>query len=211
MFHRSRPDRRTQGETLARHCRQPRTAPSSSSRGSCSETKERLQSTIEELETANEELRSSNEELLSVNEELQSTNEELETSKEELQSVNEELQTVNNELRNKIDELDRVNSDLHNLFQSTQIATIFLDRNLVIRSFTPAVDQAVQPHPGRPRPPADRYRRPDRLPGSGTGHPSGIRRGGHRATVSLAGRARAITSPASCPIATATSHRRRPR
>src|SRR5262249_29701206 len=91
------------------------------------ETKERLQSTIEELETANEEFRSSNEELLSVNEELQSTNEELETSKEELQSVNEELQTVNHELSSKIDELDRANSDLNNLFQSTQIATIFLD------------------------------------------------------------------------------------
>jgi two-component system CheB/CheR fusion protein len=105
------------------------------------ETKERLQSTIEELETANEEFRSSNEELLSVNEELQSTNEELETSKEELQSVNEELQTVNNELSTKIEELDRANNDLNNLFQSTQIATIFLDRNLEIRSFTPAVTE----------------------------------------------------------------------
>ena len=103
------------------------------------ETRERLQSTIEELETANEEFRSSNEELLSVNEELQSTNEELKTSKEELQSVNEELQTVNTELSIKIDELDRANADLYNLFQSTQIATIFLDRNLVVRSFTPAV------------------------------------------------------------------------
>jgi two-component system, chemotaxis family, CheB/CheR fusion protein len=103
------------------------------------ETRERLQSTIEELETANEEFRSSNEELTSVNEELQSTNEELETSKEEMQSVNEELNTVNSQLSHKIDELDRTNSDLTNLFQSTQIATIFLDRNLVIRSFTPAV------------------------------------------------------------------------
>jgi len=117
------------------------------------ETKERLQSTIEELETANEEFRSSNEELLSVNEELQSTNEELETSKEELQSVNEELQTVNNELSTKIDELDRANSDLNNLFQSTQIATIFLDRNLEIRSFTPAVTKLFNLIPsdrGRP-------------------------------------------------------------
>ncbi len=103
------------------------------------ETRERLQSTIEELETANEEFRSSNEELMSVNEELQSSNEELETSKEELQSVNEELQTVNHELNNKIDELDRANSDLNNLFDSTQIATVFLDRDLVIRSFTPPV------------------------------------------------------------------------
>jgi two-component system CheB/CheR fusion protein len=120
------------------------------------ETKERLQSTIEELETANEEFRSSNEELLSVNEELQSANEELETSKEELQSVNEELQTVNNELRSKIDELDRVNSDLTNLFQSTQIATVFLDRDLVIRNFTPAVTKLFSLIPGdRGRPLTD--------------------------------------------------------
>src|SRR5262249_8680982 len=39
----------------------------------------------------------------------------------------------------KIDERARANSDLRNLYDSTQIATIFLDRNLVIRSFTPAV------------------------------------------------------------------------
>ena len=112
------------------------------------EIKERLQSTIEELETANEEFRSSNEELLSVNEELQSTNEELETSKEELQSVNEELQTVNGELTSKVDELDRVNADLNNLFASTEIATIFLDKSLVIRSFTPAVTKLFKLLPG---------------------------------------------------------------
>ena len=126
------------------------------------ETKERLQSTIEELETANEEFRSSNEELLSVNEELQSTNEELETSKEELQSVNEELQTVNNELSSKIEELDRANSDLNNLFQSTQIATVFLDRDLVIRSFTPTVTELFNVIPGdRGRPLTDLVGRVD--------------------------------------------------
>jgi two-component system, chemotaxis family, CheB/CheR fusion protein len=76
--------------------------------------------------------------MVSVNEELQSTNEELETSKEELQSVNEELHTVNAELNSKIDELDHANADLRNLFESTQLATIFLDHDLVIRSFTPA-------------------------------------------------------------------------
>jgi two-component system CheB/CheR fusion protein len=103
------------------------------------DTRERLQSTIEEYETAVEELKSSNEELQSINEELQSTNEELETSKEELQSVNEELHTVNAELNSKVDEVDRAHSDLRNLFDSTQIATIFLDRDLFIRSFTPAV------------------------------------------------------------------------
>lgn len=101
-------------------------------------TKERLQSTTEELESANEELKSSNEELSSMNEELQSTNEELETSREELQSINEELQTVNAELTVRVDELSRSNSDMANLLQSTQIATVFLDRDQRIKSFTPA-------------------------------------------------------------------------
>jgi two-component system CheB/CheR fusion protein len=100
---------------------------------------EELQSLVEEHQTALEELRSSNEELHSVNEEMQSTNEELETSKEELQSLNEELHTVNARLTEKIDELGHTNSDLRNLFESTEIATIFLDRHLVIRSFTPAI------------------------------------------------------------------------
>ncbi|HEX3951840.1 MAG TPA: CheR family methyltransferase [Steroidobacteraceae bacterium] len=100
---------------------------------------EELQSLSEEHQTALEELRSSNEELHSVNEEMQSTNEELETSKEELQSLNEELHTVNIRLTEKIDELNRTNSDLRNLFESTQIATVFLDRNLIIRNFTPAI------------------------------------------------------------------------
>jgi two-component system CheB/CheR fusion protein len=103
------------------------------------DTRERLQATVEEYESALEELKAANEEMVSVNEELQSTNEELETSKEELQSVNEELHTVNTELNSKIDELDRANSDLRNLFESTQIATVLLDGELIIRSFTPAV------------------------------------------------------------------------
>ncbi len=101
--------------------------------------REELQSLQEEHQTALEELRSSNEELHSVNEEMQSTNEELETSKEELQSLNEELHTVNGRLTEKLDELAQANSDLRNLFDSTEIATIFLDRHLLIRSFTHAI------------------------------------------------------------------------
>ena len=104
---------------------------------------EYLQTTNEELATSNEELKSSNEEMQSVNEELQSTNEELETSKEELQSVNEELATVNAELQNKVDELSRSNNDMNNLLAGTGIGTIFVDHQLRIMRFTPAVTQVI--------------------------------------------------------------------
>ncbi len=116
-------------------------------------TKERLQTTTEELESANEELKSGNEELSSINEELQSANEELETSKEELQSINEELQTVNAELNARVDELSRANNDIANLLESTQIATVFLDRELTVKSFTPAAKDLfhlVESDAGRP-------------------------------------------------------------
>jgi len=84
-----------------------------------------LDKSVQDLEASNEELKSSNEELLSMNEELQSANEEMETSREEVQTANEILQ--------------KSHTDLENLLDSSQIATVFLDENLMIKSFTPEV------------------------------------------------------------------------
>jgi two-component system, chemotaxis family, CheB/CheR fusion protein len=100
------------------------------------ETRDNLQLVVEELETSNEELQSTNEELISANEELQSTN-------EELQSLNEELHTVNAEHQLKIRELIELNDDLNNFFRSSEIGQIFLDKNLVIRKFTPAITSHI--------------------------------------------------------------------
>tara|TARA_R110002072_G_scaffold13163_2_gene55593 strand:- start:3446 stop:9706 length:6261 start_codon:yes stop_codon:yes gene_type:complete len=92
-----------------------------------SQTRDDLEKTMQEMEATNEELKSSNEELLSMNEELQSANEELETSKEEIRSSSEAV--------------SRANADLENLLRSTQIATIFLDSDGLIRSFTQAATE----------------------------------------------------------------------
>jgi len=107
-------------------------------------TYEELQSTREEMQTSQEELKSTNEELQSTNEELQSTNEELTTSKEEMQSMNEELQTVNSELLNKINDFAQSNNDMKNLLNSTEIATLFLDKELNIRRFTDNVVNLIK-------------------------------------------------------------------
>jgi len=110
------------------------------------EAKSKTQSLVTQLRKTNQELQVANEELIASNEELQSTN-------EELQSVSEELYTVNTELQAKITELTMVNNDIDNLLESTQIGTIFLDKELRIRKFTPAVSQqfeVVETDIGRP-------------------------------------------------------------
>ncbi len=89
------------------------------------------------MQLSQEELKSTNEELQSTNEELQSTNEELSSSKEEMQSLNEELMTVNAEIQVKVNELTQANSDMKNLLNRTEIATVFLDNDLNIRRYTP--------------------------------------------------------------------------
>jgi two-component system CheB/CheR fusion protein len=110
--------------------------------------KSRLRDTVEQYEASTEELKASNEELQAMNEELRSATEELETSREELQSINEELTTVNLEMKGKVEELAHANSDLQNLMASTAIATVFLDRELVITRYTPTAVQLFHLIPG---------------------------------------------------------------
>jgi len=104
---------------------------------------EDAQALREEMRASQEELQAANEELQSTNEELQSTNEELTSSKEEMQSMNEELQAVNAELQSKLDDLALAQSDMRNLLNSTDIATLFLDMDLNVRRFTEKARQII--------------------------------------------------------------------
>ncbi|MEQ8406604.1 MAG: CheR family methyltransferase [Oceanicaulis sp.] len=106
-----------------------------------SRLKQQLSTTLVEYEGMEQELRTTNEELLSMNEELQSSNEELETSREELQSINEELETINAELTENNRQLGTANSDLQNLFESTDVATLFLNSQMCVRLFTPKLTE----------------------------------------------------------------------
>jgi len=111
-------------------------------------TKAELKDAIRNLEISSDEQRAINEEALSVNEEFQSTNEELLTSKEELQSLNEELTALNGQLQETLDRQRTTSDDLQNVLYSTDVATVFLDRELRIRFFTPATKALFKILPG---------------------------------------------------------------
>ena len=106
-------------------------------------SREEIRALRQEMDASKEELQAANEELQSTNEELQSANEELTTSKEEAQSMNEELQTINMELQSKLDDLALAQSDMQNLLNSTDIATLFLDKQLHVRRFTEQMARVV--------------------------------------------------------------------
>jgi two-component system CheB/CheR fusion protein len=104
---------------------------------------EEIRALRQEMHASQEELQAANEELQSTNEELQSANEELTTAKEEAQSMNEELQTINSELQAKLDDLALAQSDMQNLLNSTDIATLFLDSDLNVRRFTEQMARVI--------------------------------------------------------------------
>ncbi|MDF3079342.1 MAG: chemotaxis protein CheR [Sphingobacteriaceae bacterium] len=94
------------------------------------ETRQNLEQAYQRIESTNENLQSFNEELLSANEELQSSN-------EELQSVNEELQTINREHHIANVALNELNDDLNNYFRSNVNGQLFVDRNLMLKNYSP--------------------------------------------------------------------------
>ncbi len=111
-------------------------------------TRTELSAAIRNLEISGEEQKAINEEALSVNEEFQSTNEEMLTSKEELQSLNEELTALNSQLQETLERQRTTSNDLQNVLYSTDLATLFLDRDLNIRFFTPATRLLFSVIPG---------------------------------------------------------------
>jgi two-component system CheB/CheR fusion protein len=111
-------------------------------------TRTELQGAIHNLEISGEEQKAISEEALSVQEEYQSTNEELLTSKEELQSLNEELTALNSQLQETLERQRTTSNDLKNVLYSTDVATLFLDKGLNIRFFTPATKVLFNIRPG---------------------------------------------------------------
>ena len=57
-----------------------------------------------------------------------------------LQSSNEELSTINAELKFRADDTGKANDDLNNLISSVDVATVFVDPELVVMRFTPRAE-----------------------------------------------------------------------
>jgi two-component system CheB/CheR fusion protein len=51
--------------------------------------------------------------------------------------------TVNSELQQKLEDLSQTNSDMKNLFNSTDIATVFLDNHMNLKRFTPQAARII--------------------------------------------------------------------
>jgi two-component system CheB/CheR fusion protein len=107
------------------------------------ETRHKLTVAYERIESSNENMQSFNEELQSANEEMQSANEEMQSTNEELQSVNEELQTVNKEYQVTNAELTESNDDLNNYFRSNKNGQLFVDRQLLLKKYSPGTVKHV--------------------------------------------------------------------
>ncbi len=78
----------------------------------------------------------------------QTGGEELEATREELQSLNNELTGLNSQLSKALELQRTTSNDLQNILDSTDLATLFLDRNFCIRFYTPATKAVFNIIPG---------------------------------------------------------------
>src|SRR5262249_22127222 len=72
---------------------------------------------------------------------VQLASEEVARLVEELTATNEELQSLNRQLQNKNQALTNLNTDLQHLVDNVDAAVLFVDRDLRVTRFTPAVTQ----------------------------------------------------------------------
>jgi PAS domain-containing protein len=107
-----------------------------------------LAEALQELQLARAAQNAMREDALSVSEEYQAANEELLASKEELQSLNEELTALNSQLQETLETQRATSDDLQNVLYSTNVASLFLDADLQIRFFTPAMRSLFSLRPG---------------------------------------------------------------
>jgi PAS domain/CheR methyltransferase, SAM binding domain len=101
-----------------------------------------------ELEQARQEMRMTRDEMQTFEEEARCANEEMQSMNEELQSTNEELQMLNHELNVKVSALSRLNNDIKNLLDSTELTTLFLDSSFNVRLFTTGSNRIFKLMPG---------------------------------------------------------------
>lgn len=82
--------------------------------------------------------------LQAAHDELASANEKLQSSNDQLHAANQQLLAASAEKERKIAELTQLTDDMDNLLHSTEVGTIFLDRDLLIRKSTPTIAHAFQ-------------------------------------------------------------------
>lgn len=98
-----------------------------------------LQRTIDQAEAHIADLAVRGEELLSTIEELHATTDELERRNGELRAANDALASERERLRDALAEASQAHDDLANLVASSDVATLFLDREMRIVRYTPRI------------------------------------------------------------------------